>query len=35
MTDTTVNAGIAHGLYTEGEPVADTKALSAAEQGAA
>ena len=26
MTDTTVNAGIAHGLYTEGEPVADTKA---------
>ena len=26
MTDTTVNAGIAHGLYTEGDPVADTKA---------
>ncbi|MBD3783012.1 MAG: fumarate reductase/succinate dehydrogenase flavoprotein subunit [Micrococcales bacterium] len=29
MTDTTtapVNAGIAHGLYTEGEPIADTKA---------
>ena len=26
MIDTTVNAGIAHGLYTEGEPVADTKA---------
>jgi succinate dehydrogenase / fumarate reductase flavoprotein subunit len=26
MTDTTVNAGIVHGLYTEGEPVADTKA---------
>ncbi|MDY7091086.1 MAG: fumarate reductase/succinate dehydrogenase flavoprotein subunit, partial [Actinomycetota bacterium] len=26
MTDTTVNAGIAHGLYTEGAPVADTKA---------
>ncbi len=26
MTETTVNAGIAHGLYTEGEPVADTKA---------
>ncbi|GGL34797.1 fumarate reductase/succinate dehydrogenase flavoprotein subunit [Phycicoccus endophyticus] len=26
MTDTTVNAGIAHGLYAEGEPVADTKA---------
>ncbi|WP_392544510.1 fumarate reductase/succinate dehydrogenase flavoprotein subunit [Oryzobacter telluris] len=26
MTDTTVNAGIAHRLYTEGEPVADTKA---------
>ena len=26
MTDTTVNAGIAHGLYTEGDPIADTKA---------
>lgn len=26
MTDTTVNAGIAHGLYTEGEGVADAKA---------
>ena len=26
MSDTTVNAGIAHGLYTEGDPVADTKA---------
>jgi succinate dehydrogenase / fumarate reductase flavoprotein subunit len=26
MTDTTVNAGITHGLYTEGDPVADTKA---------
>jgi len=26
MTDTTVNAGIAHGLYTEGDPVADAKA---------
>src|SRR6188474_2726192 len=26
MTDTTVNPGIAHGLYTEGDPVADTKA---------
>ena len=26
MTDTTVNAGITHGLYTEGERVADTKA---------
>ncbi len=26
MTETTVNAGIAHGLYTEGDPVADTKA---------
>src|SRR6476659_2018606 len=26
MTDTTVNAGIAHGLYTEGDAVADTKA---------
>ncbi|MFQ6171727.1 fumarate reductase/succinate dehydrogenase flavoprotein subunit [Oryzobacter sp. R7] len=26
MTDTTVNAGIAHGLYTEGEAIADTKA---------
>src|SRR5690349_7650752 len=26
MTDTTVNAGIAHRLYTEGEPVADHKA---------
>src|SRR5829696_1336075 len=26
MTDTRVNAGIAHGLYTEGDPVADTKA---------
>ncbi len=26
MTDSTVNPGIAHGLYTEGDPVADTKA---------
>ncbi len=26
MTDTTENAGIVHGLYTEGEPIADTKA---------
>ena len=26
MTDTTVNPGIAHGLYTEGDPIADTKA---------
>ncbi len=26
MTDTTVNAGIAHRLYTEGDPVADGKA---------
>src|SRR6187402_3111797 len=26
MTDTTVNAGIAHRLYTEGEAIADTKA---------
>ncbi len=26
MTDTTVNAGITHGLYTDGDPVADTKA---------
>lgn len=26
MTDTTVNAGIAHGLYTEGDAIADTKA---------
>lgn len=26
MTDTTVNAGIVHGLYTEGEAIADTKA---------
>ncbi len=26
MTDTTVNPGVAHGLYTEGDPVADTKA---------
>ncbi len=26
MTETTVNAGIAHGLYTEGEAVADTRA---------
>ncbi len=26
MTDTTVNAGIAHRLYTEGDPIADTKA---------
>lgn len=26
MTETTVNAGIAHGLYREGEPVADAKA---------
>lgn len=26
MTDTSVNAGIVHGLYTEGDPVADTKA---------
>jgi succinate dehydrogenase / fumarate reductase, flavoprotein subunit len=25
MTDTTVNAGIAHGLYTEGDALADTK----------
>ena len=29
MTDSTVNPGIAHGLYTEGDPVADTKALAA------
>ena len=26
MTETTVNAGIAHGLYAEGEAIADTKA---------
>ncbi|MFL6153558.1 MAG: fumarate reductase/succinate dehydrogenase flavoprotein subunit [Ornithinibacter sp.] len=26
MTDTTVNAGIAHRLYTEGDPIGDTKA---------
>ena len=26
MTDTTVNPGVAHGLYTEGDPIADTKA---------
>ncbi|HET6969341.1 MAG TPA: FAD-dependent oxidoreductase, partial [Ornithinibacter sp.] len=26
MTDTTVNAGIAHGLFSEGEAIADTKA---------
>ncbi len=26
MTETTVNAGIQHGLYTEGDPVADTAA---------
>ncbi len=26
MTDTTVNAGIAHRLYTEGDPIADSKA---------
>ena len=26
MTETTVNAGIAHRLYTEGDPIADTKA---------
>src|SRR5512141_1121877 len=26
MTDSTVNPGVAHGLYTEGDPIADTKA---------
>src|SRR3954451_21481799 len=30
MTDTTVNAGIAHRLYTEGDPVADGKAPAGA-----
>jgi succinate dehydrogenase flavoprotein subunit len=26
MTDSTVNPGVAHGLYSEGDPIADTKA---------